>query len=47
MLVVLAVSISPGLVPAGGKPFPENPAMVIVMPTMALQYDMVCIHSGG
>ncbi|TEB21749.1 P-loop containing nucleoside triphosphate hydrolase protein [Coprinellus micaceus] len=40
MLVVLAVSISPGLMPAGGKPFPENPAMVIVMPTMALQYDM-------
>lgn len=42
MLVIIAISKSPDLA-LEGRTYPKNPAMVIVIPTMALQYNMVCL----
>ncbi|KAF6746698.1 P-loop containing nucleoside triphosphate hydrolase protein, partial [Ephemerocybe angulata] len=39
MLVILAISRKPELA-LGGKIFPKNPAMIVVLPTKALQEDM-------
>ncbi|KAJ3522807.1 hypothetical protein NMY22_g11726 [Coprinellus aureogranulatus] len=40
MLVMIEISRDPRKA-LGGVTFPPNPAMVMVMPTKALQYDMV------
>ena len=43
MLVIRAISQDPSLA-LGGITFPEDPAMIVVCPTKALQADMVHIH---
>jgi ATP-dependent helicase YprA (DUF1998 family) len=43
MLVIRAISQDPSLA-LGGITFPEDPAMIVVCPTKALQVDMVHIQ---
>ena len=43
MLVILAISRDSSI-SLGGVRFPANPAILLVVPTRALQEDMVCIH---
>ncbi|KAF9039831.1 hypothetical protein BJ165DRAFT_1530847 [Panaeolus papilionaceus] len=40
MKVIIALTLDPSLALPGTNPFPENPAMLVVLPTKALQGDM-------
>lgn len=45
MIVMQAISRNPTLGLPGGPAFPKDPAMILVVPTKALQDDMVCFNS--